>query len=368
MTYDPIWMKRAIRNAEKARGTCSPNPFVGAVIVKAGKVIADGWTQSYGSDHAEIHALKRAKGSVRGAEIYVTLEPCSHYGKTPPCAKALVEAGISKVYIGLIDPNPLVSGKGIRILEKAGIKVETGFFQNEIARQLEYFLCRMIRNRPFVIWKMALSLDGRFTAEDGSSKWITGELARASTHRLRSRVDVILTGLGTVKADDPALNCRIGKNPRQPVRAVIDPHLEIDPKAQLIRTAAQQPTLVFCAEGSYEQSKALILQNLKAEIIPLAMPDKYIDPVLILKVLHERGCYSVMLEAGSELCSIFLKHDLIDKVMWYYGSMILGGKHSILNGFAVPDIDHAITLSDISSKKIGEDILISGYIHPQLLS
>jgi diaminohydroxyphosphoribosylaminopyrimidine deaminase/5-amino-6-(5-phosphoribosylamino)uracil reductase len=171
-------MRKAIQCAEKARGTCSPNPFVGAVIVKDDKIISCGWTQHYGGDHAEIQALKKAGNEAKGAEIYVTLEPCAHYGKTPPCAEALIKAGISKAFIGITDPNPLVSSKGIKMLEKAGITVELGFMQEEVSRQLEYFLCRINKQRPFVIWKTAMSLDGRVAANDGSSRWITGEQSR----------------------------------------------------------------------------------------------------------------------------------------------------------------------------------------------
>lgn len=362
MTYDPRWMQRAIRNAEKARGKCSPNPFVGAVIVKNGKLIADGWTHEYGSDHAEIHALKRASGSVKGAEIYVTLEPCSHYGKTPPCALALIKAGIKTAYIGISDPNPLVSGKGIAMLREAGIEVQTGFYSQKIETQLEYFLCRMTQDRPFVIWKMAMSLDGRYCAADGSSRWISGEKSRRYTHKLRSEVDVILTGIGTVLGDDPLLNVRIGRSPRQPVRAIIDTDLQTPLTAKLITTASSQPTLIFCSEEAVRNSKADELNAAGAVLIPLKSTNGLLDPAAVLHELHKMGHYSVLLEAGSGLATSFLRADLIDRVIFFYGNMLLGGDKVILDGFSVPNIADALILTDIQHKRFGDDLMLTGKI------
>mgnify|MGYP002682299972 FL=1 len=299
------WMKQAIRAAEKARGTCSPNPFVGAVIVKNGKMIAEGWTQSYGGNHAEVQALAKAGKQARGADMYVTLEPCSHQGKTPPCTQAIIAAGIKRVYLGILDPNPLVHGKGVLQLQEAGIEVVPEVLAEEISRQLEYYLCRVHNRRPFVIWKAALSLDGKYAAQDGSSRWISGERSREQVHRLRQEADVVLTGSTTVVKDDPCLNVRLPHPVKQPLRAVLDAFLEIPLHARLFNCEAASQVLLFCAPGMELSSKGKKLAALGVRLYPIPAQEDKLNLLAALQVLHQLGCYCVLLECGSSLASAF---------------------------------------------------------------
>lgn len=360
MPYNPVFMRKAIQCAEKARGTCSPNPFVGAVIVKEGKIISTGWTQHYGGDHAEIQALKKAGNEAKGAEIYVSLEPCAHYGKTPPCAEALVKAGVSTAYIGILDPNPLVAGKGIKILENSGIKVELGFMQQEISRQLEYFLCRMTKQRPFVIWKTAMSLDGRVAADDGSSRWITGDASRKLVHKLRSEVDVILTGIGTILKDDPLLNSRLPRRLRQPVRVVLDPLLDTPLDSQIVQTARQYQTLFFCTDCASKDSRAAI-KDKGIELVVITCGDVILDLRKVLTELHNRGYYSVLLECGSTLSTAFLKAGLVDKAYLFYAPKLLGGSRTAVNDLGIRSIEGAMDYHFESFKRSGNDLLCIAY-------
>lgn len=355
-------MRQAIRLAEKSRGLCSPNPFVGAVIVKDKAIIGKGSTQSYGSHHAEVIALREAGAAAQDAEMYVTLEPCSHYGKTPPCAEAIIKAGIRAVYIGISDPNPLVAGKGIKRLQESGIEVSTGHYEHEISRQLEYHICRVQKQRPFIIWKAALSLDGKYAAQDGSSRWISSPQSRRAVHKLRQEVDVILTGINTVRCDDPLLNSRSSKPKKQPLRVVLDPMLEISTDSKIVQTARSFATLIFCSDTGVEDSKGHRLTELGVEIVSVPAWEDKLDLDEVLKHLHNRGHYSILLEAGSELSSSFFKRGLVDKCLIHYGNKILGGDKSILNQLQIPSIDSALVLKDIKLAKMGEGFLVTAYL------
>ncbi len=355
------YMKKALRLAEKARGTCSPNPFVGAVIVKNNKIIAEGWTQVYGSDHAEIQALKKAGKSARGADMYVTLEPCAHHGKTPPCAEAIINAGIKRVFFGLLDPNPLVNGKGMLRLQEAGVEVFPGILKPEISRQLECYLCRMTRHRPFVIWKSALSLDGKFAAQDRSSRWITGERSRKLVHQYREEVDAILTGIGTVLADDPMLDVRLPKPKKQPLRAILDPKLQTPLDSRIVSSLAIQKTIIFCARGKEGSARASELSALGATIHPVTGSGMALNLREVLGILHQHGLASILLEFGNKLSSAFFRARLVDKCLIFYGGKILGGPRAMLTELDIPDISKALILKDISCKALENDILVSGY-------
>lgn len=357
---DLKYMKRAIRVAEQSRGLCSPNPFVGCVIVKDGRIIAEGRTQAYGGDHAEIQALKIAGNQAQGADMYVSLEPCSHFGKTPPCAAAIITSGIARCYVGILDPNPLVSGKGIHMMKEAGIEVQAGFYTEEISRQLEYHICRVTKNRPFLIWKKALSLDGKFAASDGSSRWISETRSRKFVHKMRSQVDVILTGIGTVQEDDPMLNNRLPKAPRQPVRVILDPYLEMTVESQIAQTASQQRTIIFTAQTPKHPRWALLASR-QIEIFTVASTEDRLDLHAVLEKLHSLGFYSVMLECGAKLAAAFFEARLIDKILFFVAPKILGGTRSILADLAINSIDEALDLAQVSCKKIGKDILIEAY-------
>ncbi len=255
------YMQLAIKVAENGRGKCSPNPFVGSVIVKNNQVISEGWTLEYGSDHSEIQALKKAGKRAKGATLFVTLEPCSHYGKTPPCTNAIIAAGIKEVYIGIYDPNPLVKGKGIAMLKEAGIDVHYGFGEDKIRTQLEYYLCFIQKERPFVTWKTALTLDGKYAAEDGTARWITGKKAREYAHKLRSENDVVLTGIKTILIDDPTLNVRLPGNYKQPLRVVLDPFLKIPVLSSFVSNASKFPGMVITSPANLQTDKANLLRQ-----------------------------------------------------------------------------------------------------------
>ncbi|MDD3144457.1 MAG: bifunctional diaminohydroxyphosphoribosylaminopyrimidine deaminase/5-amino-6-(5-phosphoribosylamino)uracil reductase RibD [Candidatus Cloacimonetes bacterium] len=359
---DPAkFMKRALKAAEKARGTCSPNPFVGAVIVKNGKVIAAGWTQECGGDHAEVQALAKAGKLARGADMYVTLEPCAHFGKTPPCTQAIIAAGIKRVFLGILDPNPLVHGKGVLHLQEAGVEVVPGVLAAEVTRQLESYLCRVHKRRPFVIWKSALSLDGKYAAQDGSSRWISGARSREQVQRLRLEADVVLTGIGTVLCDDPLLTVRLGNSLKQPLRAVLDPFLKTPPASRIARSMLEIPTAIFCARGKENSMRAKILIALGAQIHPVTAIGQILNLKEILGILYQQGHNLVLLECGSKLSSAFFAAGLVDKCYIFSGPKLLGGKKAMLTELGLPDISAALSLKDLTFKASGEDILVTAY-------
>jgi len=333
--------------------------------VRDGSVLAEGWTQAYGSDHAEVNALKKLGGKAPGAEMYVTLEPCAHHGKTPPCTKAIMESGIRRVYVGILDPNPLVAGKGIRELEAAGIEVYRGFCQEEISRQLEYYLVYITQQRPFVLWKTALSLDGKFRAEDGSSRWISNEQAQRYVHKLRSEADVILTGINTVINDDPRLNVRWGFKGRNsyPVRAILDPSLLIPFDSKIVQTIPQQITYIFHASDCRESDRIDKLRAWGAKLFELPCDGEELDLVAVLNVLHQQKHYLVMLECGESLSSSFWAKRLIDKCIFIYGNKLISGTQTIMSSVELPNIGDAIIIDGIKVRKLHSNIMVSGYPH-----
>jgi diaminohydroxyphosphoribosylaminopyrimidine deaminase/5-amino-6-(5-phosphoribosylamino)uracil reductase len=361
---DKAFLRQAIRAAERSRGLCSPNPFVGALIVKNGKVIAEGNTQPYGHDHAEIVALKKAGTEAKGATMYVTLEPCCHYGKTPPCTKSIIAAGIKRVVAGIADPNPLVSGKGFKELESAGIEVLFGGFETIIHQQIEYHTCYVENNRPFVIWKTALSWDGRYAAQDGSARWISNPASRRYTHKLRMQVEAVLAGVRSVMHDDAMLNVRLPKVVKQPLRVLLDPVLDISLDSAFACSASSFPSLIMYHDAPLSRIRAL--EKTGCELKQISGQGDCLDLNEVLNVLYERKLYSVLLETGNRLSEAFWQAHLIDKVMIFYGNKILGGDKSILQSAPVKNIEQAITLRDIRSKRLGDNILISGYpVYPE---
>ena len=359
-------MQKAIKIAENQRCVTAPNPFVGAVIVKDDRIISSGWTQSYGNDHAEVQAIKNSTEDTAGADLYVTLEPCCHIGKTPPCTDAVIKAGIKNVYIGITDPNPKVSGKGIKILKNAGINVEYPFFEKEVSNQLEFYLKWIKTGLPFVIMKNAVSLDGKIAAENGTSKWITGEGSRKMVHELRQQVDAVLTTINTVKKDDPILNVRLENKIKDPMRIILDPMLEIDPNSQICKTAEIIKTIIFydknCKIDNFKLSK---IQNLCIELIPVICEEKHnthLNFQEILKILGEKKITSVMVEAGQQLNSYLFKNCQIDKLYYFIAPKFLGGNKNVLNNLDLNDINEQITLTDIIIKTIESDVLVVGKI------
>lgn len=316
-------MDAALALAARGLGNVWPNPAVGCVIVRDGQVVGRGWTQPGGRPHAEAEALARAGKAARGATAYVTLEPCSHHGKTPPCADALVEAGIARCVVACTDSDPRVSGRGLDRLRAAGIAVVTGVREAEALRLNAGFFKRVEAGRPLVTLKVATTLDGRIATRSGESKWITGPAARARTHLERARHDAVLVGIGTALADDPDLTCRLpGVDLRPVVRVVLDRQVRMDPQGGLARTARQAPVWVLCADGheTSAAAKALVAQGV--EVVPAGPA---VDVAEALRVLAGRGVTRLMVEGGGRVAASFLEAGLVDRLLWFRAPKVIGG-------------------------------------------
>jgi len=316
---DSQWMARALQLAERGLYSTSPNPRVGCVLVKDGAMLAEGWHERAGEPHAEVHALRAAGDRARGATAYVTLEPCSHHGRTPPCADALVKAGVARVVVAAQDPNPLVAGQGLDKLRAAGIEAECGLMEAQ-ARQLNIgFFARMARGMPWVRSKIAASLDGRTALNNGESKWITGEAARHDVQHWRARSCAVLTGIGTVLADDPQLNVRDIPTSRQPLRAVVDSALRLSADARLLR---QPGVVVYTA--TTDVGRIGPLERAGAEVRALPDGKGQVDLHAVLRDLGSRGCNEVLTEAGRTLNGALLRGGLTDELVLYFAPQLLG--------------------------------------------
>lgn len=318
-TADYQHMAQALQLAERGLYSTSPNPRVGCVIVKDGAVVGQGWHQRAGEAHAEIHALQQAGEAARGATVYVTLEPCSHHGRTPPCADALIAAGVARVVAAMQDPNPQVAGNGLALLEQAGICTACGLLE-DAARELNAgFIKRMVLGHPWLRIKTASSLDGKTALSSGDSKWITGAAARQDVHRLRARSCAILTGVGTVLADDPQLNVRGVDTPRQPLKVVVDSRLNTPPNAQILQAGK---TLIVCAEPDAKRMTAL--ERAGAEILCLPGENAQVDLAALLSILARRGINEVMTEAGATLNGALIAAGFVDEWIMYVAPVLLG--------------------------------------------
>ena len=305
-------MRRALALAEQAMFTTTPNPRVGCVIVQDERVIGEGFTQPAGQDHAEVQAMKdaRARGeTLRGATAYVTLEPCSHYGRTPPCAKGLIEAGVKRVIAAMEDPNPVVAGRGLAMLRDAGVDVRCGLLEQEAREMNIGFVARMTRGTPWVRLKVAASLDGKTALNNGASQWITGAAARADGHAWRARACAILTGIGTVREDDPSLTVREVQTTRQPLRIVVDSHLDISPAARVL---ADGNALVVCADG--DAARVARLRDLGVEVLDLPNANGKVELPALLRVLGERQLNEIHVEAGYKLNGSLLREHCVDGI------------------------------------------------------
>ena len=347
-------MAQALRLAERGLYTTAPNPRVGCVIVKAGMVVGEGWHEKAGQAHAEIHALNMAGERARGATVYVTLEPCSHHGRTPPCANALIDAGVARVVAAMTDPNPQVSGQGVELLTLAGITAQVGLLEAE-ARQLNIgFISRMTRHRPWVRLKTASSLDGKTALENGASKWITGPMARADVQHWRARACAILTGAGTVRADDPRMNVRLEPVSRQPLRVIVDSQLSIAADAQILGPGA----LVAYATDATERGSAL--EAAGAELLCLPNADGRVDLAALMTELARRGMNEVHVEAGAGLNGALLSADLVDEWIAYLAPVAMG--HDARGLFEMPALTKMterkhFSLSDL--RMVGQDIRLT---------
>lgn len=359
------YMRRALELAKRGEGYTSPNPMVGCVVVKDDRIISEGWHERYGEFHAERNALLRCKEDPTGADLYVTLEPCCHYGKTPPCTEIIIEKKIGRVFVGSMDSNPLVAGKGVQILKDAGIEVETGILGDACRRLNEVFYHYMETGMPYCVMKYAMTLDGKIACVTGDSKWVTGEAAREHVHLLRKRYKGILVGIGTVLADDPMLNCRI-EDGVDPVRIVCDSSLRIPEDAQLVKTAKDIPTIIACCAkhlaGDDVQKKVQVLEA--AGIQVLVQDTDQVDLRKLMKTLAAEKIDSILIEGGAAIHASALEAGIVNKVYAYIAGKLVGGKAAPtpIGGAGIPVMANAVQLHEMSIKTFGEDICISGYV------
>lgn len=358
MNPDEKYMAEALRLARNALGNTSPNPVVGAVIVKGGKIIGRGYHKRAGMPHAEIEAIKGAKAKLRGATLYVTLEPCCHHGRTPPCTRAIIDAGISRVVAAMHDPNPIVSGRGIRELQNAGIKVEVGPLENEAKKLNEIYINHITTGLPFITSKIAMSLDGKIATSSGESRWITCEESRAYVHRLRKKADAILVGVNTIIKDNPRLTCRLpGKKERHPVRVIADSRLRTPIDSQLLRL--QGETVIATTKLADERRKKELEKN-GAKIITVPGKDGHVNLRSLFKTLGKMGITSILSEGGSEMNASILSENLADRYLFFIAPSIIGGRDSMpaFGGSDPGKMADIKKLEIIQTKKIGRDLLV----------
>ena len=362
LSYDEKYMRLAMQLAGNAIGRTSPNPLVGAVIVKDNRVVGCGWHRKAGTPHAEVHALNQAGELAQGADVYVTLEPCAHYGKTPPCAKALVEAKVKNVYGGLLDVNPKVAGKGFKILEDAGIHVEYGFLQDELRKQNEVFFKWIEHKKPFVVLKAAMTLDGKIATATGQSKWITNETSRAYGYKLRDIYDGIMVGINTVIEDNPMLTARVdgGKNP---IRIVVDSSLKIDINANVVQDKSAKTIIATTDKADKDKILKLQAQNVDVIVVDKDENNK-VDIEKLLNILGQQNICSILVEGGATLSGSFVAKKLVDKVYFFIAPKIIGGKEAKtpVAGTGILNLQEALALKDIQIEKLEEDILIIGRV------
>lgn len=361
MINDEQYMKLALELAASARGKTNPNPLVGAVIVNDGCIVGTGLHRKAGEPHAEVHAFRMAGEHAVGATLYVTLEPCSHYGKTPPCAELVKNSGVARVVVAMQDPNPQVAGRGIRLLQEQGIDVTVGVLEQEAMRLNERFIHNMHTKRPFVISKFAMTLDGKIATHTGHSQWITGEAARVHVHTIRDEVDAILVGVNTVKVDNPRLTTRlterVGKNP---IRIVLDRQLSTPIDAHIC-DVTEARTILITDEIHQNVTQPYLAQGV--ECIYVQQKNGKLDLRHALEQLYELGITDILVEGGASIHAAFLRAQLIDKVHAYIAPKLLGGKNSLatFTGEDVETVDEALQLMFETVEKIGEDLFVTAY-------
>jgi diaminohydroxyphosphoribosylaminopyrimidine deaminase/5-amino-6-(5-phosphoribosylamino)uracil reductase len=351
---DHRFMTQALRLAERGLYTTSPNPRVGCVIVKDGKIVGEGWHERAGQPHAEVHALRQAGEAARGAEVYVTLEPCSHYGRTPPCANAVIEAGVARVIAAMADPNPLVAGQGLRLLEEQGIRTRSGLLESEARELNKGFVSRMTRQRPWVTAKIAASLDGRTALANGASQWITGAAARSDVQRWRARSCAILTGVGTVLADNPQLTVREFEIGRQPLRIVVDSHLRMPLDRKILQGGN---LLLACLPGPTD--KADVLRELGVTVLELPEENGQVSLPALLQELAQRDVNEVLVEAGSVLNGSLLQQGLVDELLLYFAPTLLGSDARGMFGLEpLTAMTQRLDLELLALDRVGQDIRV----------
>ena len=360
---DEHYMRIALRLAEKGRGRTSPNPLVGAVVVKNGKVVSRGWHRKAGEPHAEAIALKKAGAAAKGATLYVTLEPCSHLNKrTPPCAPLVIASGVKRVVVAMIDPNPQVSGNGLKALRRAGIAVVANVLEREAKKQNEAFVKHMTTGMPLVTLKTAQTLDGRIATSRGESKWITGEEARQEGHRLRDQHDAILVGVNTVLQDDPSLTARF-PGARDPIRIIVDSKLRTPDTAKVITQRSVAKTLIATLDTA-SKDRMVELLDAGAEILLAPAKQGRVDLKQLMKALGTFGITSVLIEGGAEVNASALNAGIVDRVVVFIAPMLMTGKDSLcsIGGSSPTRLKDAVKLRDVEIRRIGSDMMVSGYV------
>jgi diaminohydroxyphosphoribosylaminopyrimidine deaminase / 5-amino-6-(5-phosphoribosylamino)uracil reductase len=367
-TSDAAFMKQALRLAAKGRGFTSPNPMVGAVVVRQGKVVGTGYHQQVGGPHAEVNALRDAGGKARNATLYVSLEPCNHHGRTPPCTQAILDAEIARVVIGMPDPNPLVTGGGAEFLRSRRVEVSAGVIEIECRRLNQAFIKHATTGLPLVIIKAAATLDGRIATRTGDARWISNDRSRRFVHGLRCALDAILVGIDTAISDDPLLTARTtAKRCRQPVRIVLDTRLRLPLTSNLVRTVEQSPLWVACREDAARERRAA-LEEAGVEVLALPPAPRGIDLHELLRELGKRNVTSLLVEGGARVLGTFLDEDLIDEFYLFYAPKILGDPRGVplVVGEPRPQMADALPAYDLRVRRFGDDVLLCGRLREQL--
>ena len=362
-SLDEKYMRMALRLAEKANGRTSPNPMVGAVVVKNGHVVGRGYHRKAGEPHAEAIALKKAGPAAKGATLYVTLEPCSHTNKrTPPCTPLVIWSRVKRVVIAMIDPNPRVSGGGIRTIKKSGTELVTGVLEAEAKKLNEAFIKHVTTKMPFVTLKIAQTLDGKIATASGESKWITGEEAREEGRRLRDINDAILVGINTVLKDNPSLTTRVPGG-RDPIRVIVDSRLRMPLNAKVLIQKSPAKTIIATL-SNVPESKIKKLQDIGAEVLTIKSAHGRVDLQDLVKKLGKKDIMSVLIEGGAEVNASALKSNIVDKIVMFIAPTIMTGKDSLcsIGGISPKTVDQAIKLGSVTSRFVGQDLMIEGYI------
>ncbi|MEW6182779.1 MAG: bifunctional diaminohydroxyphosphoribosylaminopyrimidine deaminase/5-amino-6-(5-phosphoribosylamino)uracil reductase RibD [Bacillota bacterium] len=352
---------RTFELATYALGRTSPNPLVGAVVVNGGRIVGEGYHRKAGLPHAEIEALMAAGEAARGATLYINLEPCCHTGRTGPCTEAIITAGIKRVVAAMADPNPLVAGRGFARLKEAGVEVDTGLLEKEARRLNEYFIKYITTNRPFVISKTAMSLDGKIATVTGDSKWITGEPARDYVHRMRDSSDAVLVGIGTVLKDDPSLTTRLAGGGRDPARIILDSMARMPLESRVFTQESEAPTIIAVTEMAPSERVAALRQA-GAEVIICGSGTRVALDYLLLE-LARREIVSILVEGGGTVNASFWQQGLVDKVVWFIAPLVIGGREAPgpVGGSGIRNLSKAVRLADVSIKELGADLCVEGY-------
>jgi diaminohydroxyphosphoribosylaminopyrimidine deaminase / 5-amino-6-(5-phosphoribosylamino)uracil reductase len=360
---DTHFMQAALRLAEKGLGWTSPNPAVGAVVVKNGEVIGQGWHQGPGQPHAEVNAILDAGDTAAGSTLYVTLEPCNHTGRTPPCTHKILETGITKVIMAMADPNPEVKGGGMDFLRSKGIAVEQGLCEAEARKQNEVFVKHTITSRPFTVAKCASTLDGRIATTTGDSKWITGPESRNYGHQLRHQLDGILVGIGTINQDDPSLTARLPERPsKDPQRIVLDSNLSISPDAKILHQDSEAGNWIFTGP-EISETKRQKVESSQTKIIKTPLQNGRIDLDYLVTYLGTNGITGLLIEGGSQVLGAALMAGIIDKICFFYAPKIIGGNGiPITSGMGVNQMADCLNVTDIQIHQFENDLLVEGYV------